>query len=385
MSAVVAAPRRPFRVSFNTDLRHSRGPADAVDEGRQWAAAWQRVLASAPQGGLGPPGSFDQFDRTVRTMLNRISQENASRLLPLDPRLRSACKGGCDAADSPSWWASRFAALMLATYMQAVHTNRYARTLATRAADNVLPAYLDAIAPLLARSPRLVDAITTWMASLLRLHDLYWPTARLVLLAAQENSDRVELEPRSLGNLPPELLKGRILEFLVPPAMLTPDSLASGQSFIPTLGCWNSEDGRKDAVAVFAHLLLFAPVASWPQLSAFAFLVTEAALSKGEKHERDLFLGASVVSAVAHRLKVGDVRGNAEANSASRPPGSGGGSHLELQALARLCGLLQTRLENTCAGHKTSASERRPKVSTFVRSHALAAVDRATQVIPADL
>merc|ERR1719436_2161685 len=115
-------------------------------------------------------------------MLNRISAENACRLLPLDPSLRSssAAEDGC--GDSPPWWAARFAALMLSLYLQVIHTNRCARGLAMRSADNVLPAYLESVAPLLARSPRLVDSLSAWLARLLRLHELFWSRARLLLL-----------------------------------------------------------------------------------------------------------------------------------------------------------------------------------------------------------
>lgn len=400
MSVAVVAPRRRPRGAWSADLRHRRGPHDAVDEGRQWAAAWQRVLASAVEGGSGPPGNFEEFDRTVRAMLNRISRENACRLLPLDPCLRSTRQSGSsgDDVDSPLWWASRFAALMLATYMQAVHTNRCARALATRSADNVLPAYLDAISPLLARSPRLVDALTGWMAGLLDLHDLYWPTARLVLLAAQDH-DRAELEPRSLGRLPAELLQGRIMQFLVPPALLGRSATAATRTAagggaaaaaprVPSTlcGCWSSDDGRKDAVAVFAHLLLFAPAAAWPQLSAFAFSVTEAVLCRGQHHERDLFLGASVVSAVAHRLELGGARvgGEGDATRSARfsPASRSASSQVDCLALAGLHALLETRLRAvTSPKNNELVAERRPKVSAFVRSHAMAALDRAGQFL----
>merc|ERR1719215_2369255 len=96
--------------------------------------------------------------------------------------------------------------------------------MAMRSADNVLPAYLDAVAPLLARSPRLVSSLSAWFARLLRVQELCWPTARLVLLAAHEKRDREALPRSSLGRLPAELLKGRIFQYLVPPVL--PLSLA---------------------------------------------------------------------------------------------------------------------------------------------------------------
>jgi len=199
------------------------------------------TLASA--GGSGPPRSYDEFDHTVRGMLNRISAENACRLLPLDPSLRTLSESGDPREDSPPWWAARFAALMLVSYLQVIHTNRCARGLAMRSADNVLPAYLDAVAPLLARSPRLVDALTAWFARLLKLQDLSWPTSRLVLLASHEQRERASLPASSLGRLPAELLKGRILRFLTPPVL--PHSLARNFAGAGPLAglcdCWDTE------------------------------------------------------------------------------------------------------------------------------------------------
>lgn len=68
--------------------------------------------------------------------------------------------------------------------------------------------YLDAVAPLLARSPRLVLALVAWMARLLKWYDLCWPTTRLVLLAAREPREKTQLPGHSLGRLPAEVIKG---------------------------------------------------------------------------------------------------------------------------------------------------------------------------------
>jgi len=371
-------------------------------------------MSLAGAGGSGPPGSFDEFDRTVRGMLNRISAENACRLLPLDPSLRSisAAQDGC--GDSPPWWAARFAALMLASYLQVIHTNRCARGLAMRSADNVLPAYLDAVAPLLARSPRLVDALAAWFARLLRLQDLCWPTARLVLLAAGEQRDRSTLPPHSLGRLPAELLRGRVLRFLVPPGL--PASISEGPLDGPPAGlctCWDSEDGRRDAAAVLAHILLFAPAASWPRLSAFAFYVIEAALSGDSvQQEGRIYLGASVLVAVAQRLEsppvessitaarvdgegggssssigetgagrsiggtVGSCSGPAATNSMGaatfKPPSRSRAQRTDLGALGRMANLLEDRLSELKPGSCNGDAE----INGFVRSRAQAAIER---------
>jgi len=324
-------------------------------------------------------------------------------------------------SDSPPWWAARFAALMLVSYLQVIHTNRCARGLAMRSADNVLPAYLDAVAPLLARSPRLVDALAAWFARLLRLQDLCWPTARLVLLAAGEQRDRSTLPPHSLGRLPAELLKGRVLRFLVPPGL--PASIADGPLDGPPAGlceCWDTEEGRRDAAAVLAHLLLFAPAASWPRLSAFAFYVIEAALAgDGCRQEGRIYLGASVLVAVAQRLESPPVEnsilaarvdggqgGSGGESGASNIGGAGsdhgtggtGGSTSGVSATIPSAGVLTFKPPSRCRPRRTdlgalgrmadlledSLSELRPgscsadpEINGFVRTRAQAAIERA--------
>merc|ERR1719210_292417 len=94
-----------------------RGRRDARDDGQHWAPKWRRLVTSAQEGGSGPPSSYEEFDRTVRGMLNRISTENNFRLLPLDLNLRAPVVDNGD-NDSPAWWAARFAALMLTSYLQ---------------------------------------------------------------------------------------------------------------------------------------------------------------------------------------------------------------------------------------------------------------------------
>mmetsp|Transcript_8789 Transcript_8789/g.16742 ORF Transcript_8789/g.16742 Transcript_8789/m.16742 type:complete len:363 (-) Transcript_8789:53-1141(-) len=267
-----------------------------------WAPKWRRLLsiegnnAAVACGTAGtdrePPRDYSEFDRTVRGMLNRISTENAPRLLPLDPGLRVTCE------DCPPWLASRFAELMLTSYLRVIHTSRGARGLATRSADNVLPEYLEAVSPLLAQSPRLVEALLAWLGRLLHGHVLCWPTARLLLLASREKRDRATLPGHSLGRLPPELLQGRILDYVAPPTL--PASTDGGCNL--TAG-WGMADGQKDVVAVLAHLIMFAPATSWPHISAFAFSLAENALvDRGELGEGKVYLAASILAHVAQRL-----------------------------------------------------------------------------------
>mmetsp|Transcript_20378 Transcript_20378/g.47678 ORF Transcript_20378/g.47678 Transcript_20378/m.47678 type:complete len:394 (-) Transcript_20378:137-1318(-) len=269
-----------------------------------WAPKWRRLLVAAGKatksGGIAggdseAPLDYTEFDRTVRGMLNRISTENARRLLPLEPGLRGA--GG----DCPPWWAARFAALMLASYLQVIHTNRGARGLAMRSADNVLPEYLDAVSPLLAQCPRLVESLLAWLARLLQCQQLCWPTVRLLLLAAREERDRAALPAYSLGRLPPELVKGRILSYLAPP--LLPVEAASAKT-CSLSGGWSVEDGQKDVIAVLAHLIMFGPPTTWPRLSAFAFSVAESALTEQkELEEGHIYLAASILVTIAQRLE----------------------------------------------------------------------------------
>lgn len=70
--------------------------------------------------------------------------------------------------------------------------------------------YLDAVAPLLARSPSLVTSLVAWVARLLKWYDLCWPTSRLLLLAAREPREKSQLPSYSLGRLPSEVIKGRL-------------------------------------------------------------------------------------------------------------------------------------------------------------------------------
>jgi len=274
-----------------------------------WAPKWRKLLTSLTKS----PGDFTEFDRTVRGMLNRISTENAGRLLPLEPSLRGA--GQIEGGDCPAWWATRFAALMLNSYLRVIHTNRFARGLAVRSADNVLPEYLDAVAPLLAQSPRLVMALMAWFAWQLDMHDLCWPTTRLLLLAAREERDRGALPAHSLGRLPADVLQGRILAFLAPPPMLEGAVGLLGETGLPHSGnpvrslvlneAENGEDTRRDVIAVLVHLLMFSPPQIWPRLSAFGVCLAEVALGAGGTSiaEWRIYLAASVLTVMTQRLQ----------------------------------------------------------------------------------
>ncbi|OLQ14925.1 hypothetical protein AK812_SmicGene925 [Symbiodinium microadriaticum] len=258
--------------------------------GESWAPKWRRVAK--------PSVDFAEFDKVVRGMLNRISTENARFLLPLEPALR-----GAEAGDCAPWWSARCAALMLNHYIQVIHTSRCARGLAMRSSDNVLPEYLDAVSPLLARSPRLVTSLVAWVSRLLNWYDLCWPTARLMLLATREPRDKSVLPGHALGRLPTDVVKGRILSFLVPP--LLPTSASSQDVGVPAAlcNCWSDPDGKKDVVAVLAHLLLFTPAAAFPQLSACALAMAEEALSSRSICEEKVYLAAAVVVSVSQRLQ----------------------------------------------------------------------------------
>lgn len=247
----------------------------------------------------GAPANYIEFDRTVRGMLNRISTENSNLLLPLEPSLRGAQPPA--AADCPPWWAARFSALMLSSYLQVIHTNRYARGLVVRSSDNVLPEYLDAVAPLLERSPRLVTALMAWFAKLFRVHDLCWPTARLLLLASREEDDRDSLPARSLGRLPPEIVRGRILGFLMPLPLPATEGILDNS---PLSAQWGGEEEEKDAVAVLAHFIIFAPSSMWRRLSAFSFSLVELVLADlGGCSNGQVYLAASVLAAIAQRVE----------------------------------------------------------------------------------
>jgi len=172
-----------------------------------------------------------------------------------------------------------------------------------RSTDNVLPEYLDAVAPLLARSPRLVMALVAWVARLLKWYDLCWPSSRLLLLAAREPREKAQLPSYSLGRLPAEVIKGRILTFLLPP--LLPTSASSQDLGVPAAlcSCWSDPDGQKDVVAVLAHLLLFTPAAAFPRLSACALAMADAALQQDTAGEEKIYLAAAVVVSVSQRLQ----------------------------------------------------------------------------------
>lgn len=285
-----------------------------------WAPKWRKLLIADGAA----PTDFTEFDRTVRGMLNRISTENASRLLPLEPSLRG---GELEASgDCPQWWAARFAALMLNSYLQVIHTNRFARGLAVRSADNVLPEYLDAVAPLLAQSPRLVTALMAWFANQLNWHDLCWSTSRLLLLAGCEDRDREALPNYSLGRLPAEIVRGRILSFLKPP------SLPAATGVMVDCPLWDISPGvvqaqaspgahisspasppspqepsdKRDIVAVLVHVIMFTPATIWPRLSAFGMSLAEACLANLDESQDvqvQIYLAASVITAIAQRIE----------------------------------------------------------------------------------
>mmetsp|Transcript_16652 Transcript_16652/g.35242 ORF Transcript_16652/g.35242 Transcript_16652/m.35242 type:complete len:378 (+) Transcript_16652:127-1260(+) len=279
-----------------------------------WAPKWRRLL---PAQGVAPT-DYTEFDRTVRGMLNRISVENACRILPLEPSLRGA---ELASGDCPAWWAARFAALMLSSYLQVIHTNRHARGVVAQqfgAADNMLPGFISAAGPLFVRSPRLFTALLAWLAELLRWRELCWPTARLLLLAASEDQVREALPLHSLAHLPAELIRGRILGFLVPPRAPAVESLLDGgalAAFVgPLVGSGagfgsgsRGEDDERDVVALLAHLVMFAPRATWPRVSAFAFCLGEGVLAspRAGEGERGLYLAASVLAALAQRVEAG--------------------------------------------------------------------------------
>eukprot|EP00929_Paragymnodinium_shiwhaense_P056549 TRINITY_DN28302_c0_g1_i1.p1 TRINITY_DN28302_c0_g1~~TRINITY_DN28302_c0_g1_i1.p1 ORF type:complete len:422 (+),score=64.56 TRINITY_DN28302_c0_g1_i1:110-1375(+) len=290
----------------------------------QWAARWRRLINAT----CSAPEDYTDFDRTVRGMLNRISRANACRILPLEPSLR----GAQDASgDCPPWWAARFSALMLSSYLQVVHTNRHARALKLGSADNVLARYLDAMMPLLVQSPRLVTALMSWLARLLNMHDLCWPTTRLLLLAARggEDGSRDALPPHALGRLPADVIRGRILSFLVPPQAPACRELFAADSELSTsllnLAAAGEKDGEKDVVAVLAHLIMFAPAALWPRVAAFSYSLVEASIDAAvqsapsncfghagcstkadadNEEAQQLYLAAAILATLAQRLKL---------------------------------------------------------------------------------
>lgn len=255
-----------------------------------WAPKWRRILTKEGQ----PPDDYTEFDRTVRGMLNRLSTENASWILPLEPSLRGA-----------EWWATRFAAMMLTNYLKVIHTNRGARGLDMGSADNVLPEYMNAVGPLLEKEPRIVDALMGWFARILKWRELCWPVTRLMILASREDDGRVSLPAHSLGRLPAELVRGRILSFLTPPELTHACAVqACDQGGLAALSeDWSRDDGQKDVVAVLAHLLMFSPAQTWPCLSSFGLSLAEDALTGyGGGKERHVFLAASILATVSKRI-----------------------------------------------------------------------------------
>merc|ERR1719487_2404739 len=117
--------------------------------------------------------------------------------------------------DCPDWWAVRFGGLMLSSYLQVVHTNRSARSVVERSEDNVLPCYIEAMAPLLVKSPKLLDSVLGWLSKILCHQDLFWPVARVLHIGTRGHpglSEQHKQEPEGglLGRLPPEMITHRI-------------------------------------------------------------------------------------------------------------------------------------------------------------------------------
>lgn len=344
--------------------RRRRAHFEAPSEERKqahWGPKWRRLVSPT---GLAPL-DYTEFDRTVRGMLNRVTTENASRLLPLEPSLRGA-GAAADDCDSPPWWAARFAAHMLSSYIRVVHTNRCARGLAMRSMDNVLPEYLDAMSPLLIRSPRLVTALVAWFGRLLGWQDMTWSAARLLLLASREERDRDTLPLHSLGRLPPELVSGRILSFLMPPALPRVGQSTLASCTVCSDGKAESPDEQRDVIAVLAHLLLFASPAIWPRLASFAFALAGLALAeRPEPGEDQVYLAASLLVTIAQRLE-------------HRALWEGRDQEEARQVLAQDLGpllRLANRLEAVVDRHSSSGG-----LSKFVSSKAGAALEYARRV-----
>jgi len=243
----------------------------------------------------------------------------------------------------------------------------------------VLPEYIDAVAPLLAQSPRLVTALMAWFASQLELHDLCWPTMRLLLLASCEERDRETLPPHSLGRLPADILRGKILSFLRPPSLPLAPGLISGsplchlsfdafQAAGPDIDFQdnNWREDKKDIVAVLVHLIMFAPQMIWPRLSAFGFCLVEASLGNLDGHQEaqvQIYLAASVIAAIAQRMEA----------KASKSSASELHRHYveELGPLNRLMSLLQEVTEE----QRKSAT-----LSTFVACRTQVAIDHTRRL-----
>jgi len=318
-----------------------------------WEPKWRRLLTTERE----VPRDFDHFDRAVRGMLNQISKENALRILPLDPGLL---------AQAPAWCHARLAALMLSSYLQVIHTSRHARSLAIRSNDNVLPGYLDAVAPLLSRSPQLVTALSAWLARLLRWHDLCWPCTRLLLLAAREKRERDTLPGHSLGRLPSDLIRGRILGFLLPPRAPAIQGLVD-EAVAPNLQ--HSEDKDRDVVAFLAHFIMFSPLAIWPRVSAFGFALVEAVLLNLDScQEREVYTAASVLATLAQRIEAG--------LGAASPPEFAQLCRRDVKLIRRLA----DRLRESQGGEESSDAQGVPAVSLFVSCRVEAALEKTSQV-----
>jgi len=319
-----------------------------------WELKWRRLLTAD----RAVPRDFEDFDRTVRGMLNRISRENAFRILPLDPGLL---------AEAPAWFHARLAALMLNSYLQVIHTSRHARGLAVRSGDNVLPGYLDAVSPLLSSSPPLVTALTAWLARLLRWHDSCWPSTRLLLLAASEDRERDTLPGHSLGSLPADLIRGRILSFLLPPRAPAIQGLVD-ETVARFVQLGEGED--RDVVALLAHLIMFSPPAIWPRVSAFGFALVEAVLLKFDScQEREVYAATSVLATLAQRIEAG-------LGTASSPEFAQL-CHKDVRLIRRLA----DRLRERCGGEEESDNPHHVMaVSLFVSCRVQVALEKTSRV-----
>jgi len=318
-----------------------------------WELKWRRLLTAD----RAVPRDFEDFDRTVRGMLNRISRENAFRILPLDPGLL---------AEAPAWFHARLAALMLNSYLQVIHTNRHARGLAMRSSDNVLPGYLDAMAPLLLSSPQLVTALLAWLARLLRWHGLCWPSTRLLLLAAREKRERDTLPGHSLGRLPADLIRGRILSFLLPPR--APAIQGPVDETVARI-LQHGEDEDRDVVALLAHFIMFSPHAIWPRVSAFGFSLVEAVLlNLNSCQEREVYTAASVLATLAQRVEAGlGAAGSPEFARLCRED-------------VRLIRRLADRLRESRGDEESGSAQGVPAVSSFVSCRVEAALEKTSRV-----
>eukprot|EP00927_Polykrikos_kofoidii_P056667 TRINITY_DN50752_c0_g1_i1.p1 TRINITY_DN50752_c0_g1~~TRINITY_DN50752_c0_g1_i1.p1 ORF type:complete len:401 (-),score=50.16 TRINITY_DN50752_c0_g1_i1:91-1293(-) len=306
----------------NRRARHEAfGVGDSVSFAESsWAPKWRRLLEGthdiSGSGCASAPSDFVNCDRLMRGMLNRISTENASILLPLDLDIRHDSTGSTDVAHSsdwPDWFVGRLAAHMVNFYLYVVRTNRCARAISLYGSDNVLAEYLKAVGPIFSRKPRALVAIVGLAGHLLGWPELCWPTTRLLLLASRNDRDRMSLPGHSLGRLPPDIIRGRILRFIAPPGVpsvshaLGPKSLGierEDQLSLEAL-CIVCQCGerQKDVVNVLAHLVHFAPASVWPWLSSAVFALVEAALMDAEVQENDVqvYIVATLLVAIVKR------------------------------------------------------------------------------------